>query len=131
MGIRGIRCDWDNEGMGKAGKVTVTYADGTVEVVKPGAFRKPTKRQRWYDKRHADYNRYIDSPEWKAKRKHALDRDHHRCTACGSSKRLEVHHLTYRNFTNEPLHDLATLCLGCHEKHHEAERAAKRAKKAA
>jgi len=60
---------------------------------------------------HADY---IQSPAWQEKRKMVLERDGYCCTRCGSAINLDVHHLTYEHFGNEPLEDLVTLCRKCH-----------------
>lgn len=42
------------------------------------------------------------------------------CTVCGSSKHLQVHHLTYEHHGDERhyMHELVTLCKTCHEKIH-------------
>ena len=60
---------------------------------------------------HADY---IASPAWQEKRKMVLERDGYCCVRCGSAKNLDVHHLTYEHFGNEPMEDLITLCRKCH-----------------
>lgn len=74
---------------------------------------KPTENQ---DKSQEQlYSEYINSPEWQAKRKEAIDRDQGRCVLCNSSEDLHVHHRTYDNFGNEPLEDLTTLCRECHD----------------
>ena len=58
-------------------------------------------------------------------RRAVLARDHHRCTTpgCGTTRFLEVHHITprVRGGTNEP-DNLATLCSACHRHAHEATR---------
>lgn len=64
------------------------------------------------------YNRYLESPEWKAKRSKVLNRDHWRCTMRRNGCTLlatEVHHLTYKNVGDEPLEDLTSICHDCHE----------------
>ena len=65
-----------------------------------------------------EHAKYINSKQWKDKRKLVLDRDSHKCTSCGSAESLHIHHLTYKNFKNEPLEDLTTLCKYCHAKVH-------------
>ena len=64
-------------------------------------------------------NVYLRSPEWKQKRQQVLFRDRHMCRNCNVSTNLQVHHVSYRNLCNEPLHDLITLCDTCHTKLHE------------
>lgn len=65
--------------------------------------------------------KYIKSKQWEAKRQLVLTRDNNQCQHCnskGNGKSLHVHHLTYKNFKNEPLEDLVTLCDSCHSKAH-------------
>ena len=60
------------------------------------------------------YRAYMRSEAWKIKRRLVLQKFGYRCAACGSKSRLEVHHLSYINFTRELLSDLIPLCKGCH-----------------
>lgn len=66
-----------------------------------------------------EYFNYMNSPQWaeiKAKRK-AIDGG--KCCMCGSTQDLQIHHLTYRNFTQEsPWTDVLTLCESCHKNVH-------------
>lgn len=66
------------------------------------------------------YLHYLRTETWKAKRMEVLERDGHKCTGteCRETKRLHIHHLTYKNLGNEPLEDLITLCRNCHKKAH-------------
>lgn len=68
-----------------------------------------------YDKTF--YQKYLQSPEWAAKRRQILDRDKHKCQTClsGREVRLEVHHKSYEHLGNEPLEELITLCNICHD----------------
>jgi 5-methylcytosine-specific restriction endonuclease McrA len=61
------------------------------------------------------YAAYISSPQWQAKRADVLARDRYECQTCCTTDSLEVHHRHYRNFGNEALADLITLCSQCHE----------------
>ena len=57
------------------------------------------------------------SPEWKIKRNSALKRAEDKCEKCHHTKwsrNLEVHHLTYEHFMNEPPEDLKVVCTVCH-----------------
>ncbi len=63
------------------------------------------------------YRKYLQSPEWKARKEPVLERDNYACTVCGSNLNLHVHHLHYDNIGEESLSDLATLCKSCHFKH--------------
>ena len=67
-----------------------------------------------------EYDDYISSPAWKAKRIDRLILDNDRCVVCkhdGSVYRLEVHHVHYENFGNENVtYDLMTVCSQCHKR---------------
>jgi len=65
------------------------------------------------------YKAYLLSDEWKAKREIVLKRDKYKCRACGSTKKLNVHHLTYKNIFNENPKELLTLCEHHHRLIHE------------
>lgn len=78
----------------------------------------------------ARYNQYIHSPEWDGKRRRALARAGHKCENCGSTERLEVHHLNYERLTREKASDLKVLCDSCHEDADRQRAAVGRAKRA-
>ena len=65
-----------------------------------------------------DYQTYINSSHWRAKRQERLAFDGHRCAIChhdGSERPLSVHHLHYESLGNEDVqHDLLTACAQCH-----------------
>lgn len=76
------------------------------------------------------YTDYIQSPEWRQKRREAITRAMNRCERCQrlshDNRGLEVHHKTYKNFGNEPLTDLEALCKNCHERADEERRKGKK-----
>jgi 5-methylcytosine-specific restriction endonuclease McrA len=78
-----------------------------------GIFRKPAKADWW-----AQYNRYLQSADWKTKRKAILLRCAGRCERCGNYKPLTVHHIRYNRVPNEQPEDLAALCFDCHQVQH-------------
>ncbi len=41
------------------------------------------------------YYKLLKHPKWFRKRDSVLERDHHKCTVCGSKKNLQVHHTYY------------------------------------
>jgi 5-methylcytosine-specific restriction endonuclease McrA len=104
--------------MSKANKVRVTYADGRVEIRKPGSFRKPSKYVEW----KASRNVFYTSKEWVALRRARKHIDRYVCQHCsksGSGIVLNVHHLTYERFGgDETMEDLVTLCRPCHRAIH-------------
>lgn len=65
------------------------------------------------------YHGYLDSEEWKEKRKEALKKANNRCVLCNSTNNLQVHHRTYENVGDEKQNDLTVLCRECHSKFHE------------
>lgn len=82
-------------------------------------------QQEWEAKRAADFearlemmNQYYSTAEWRAKRQLVLERDNWTCQAnlpgCNRTAR-QVHHVTYAHFGNEPLFDLVSVCVKCHE----------------
>ena len=60
---------------------------------------------------------YLQSQKWRDKRSLVIQRDKC-CQLCGATSQLEVHHLSYRLLTEEPLEHLVTLCRSCHEAKH-------------
>ncbi len=90
-------------------------------------------RQSWQDQRTArlqqirqedqshwwrQYNAYLESPEWKAKRKAVLERDLMLCQGCRKNRATEAHHLTYIRQGREMLFDLVAVCKECHDAIH-------------
>jgi hypothetical protein len=56
---------------------------------------------------------------WKALRRQILERDGERCTLCGASERLHIHHVNL-NRTDDNPDNLLTLCEICHARIHTA-----------
>lgn len=55
-------------------------------------------------------------------REKALNRDNYRCTVCGETEFLEVHHIIHRaNGGTDDLDNLITLCRKCHAEKHKGE----------
>jgi hypothetical protein len=59
------------------------------------------------------YNKYLKTSDWKTKRFKKLSIKR-RCAICGSSNKLEVHHLNYKNLIDVEQTDLRKLCHNCH-----------------
>ena len=68
--------------------------------------------------RKARHRAYLRSPEWKTRRRAALERAGGRCMDCGTTRNLHVHHLTYKRHGNELARDLRVLCSRCHRHRH-------------
>lgn len=66
----------------------------------------------------ADYQNYLNSEEWKDKRRLVLMRDNYNCNDCANRAR-EVHHLTYDNLhTEKEIDDCISLYSRCHRNRH-------------
>lgn len=78
--------------------------------------KKLTKKD--HKKRKREYNDYLKSDIWREKRNAVLLRDDFKCQKCFAKDDLHVHHKTYKNFKNELLSELITLCSICHKKVH-------------
>ncbi len=72
---------------------------------------------------------FYNSKEWARVRAYVLMRDHYKCTRCGKSGDLEVHHIEHLTPANindaaVTLNDgnLTTLCRDCHFKEHAADK---------
>lgn len=69
------------------------------------------------------YDDYMRSDAWEAKRQQRIEIDGYKCVMCGrptqTMKKINVHHISYRNLGNENvLTDLCTLCPTCHKHIH-------------
>lgn len=67
---------------------------------------------------NAEYEQYLQSPEWREFRKKAFEHYGRKCSKCGTDKRLQVHHKTYDNIFHELLDDVMILCRTHHEEIH-------------
>ena len=74
----------------------------------------------WWD----NYERYMDSEDWKKRRAKVLQRDQFTCQACLNREADQVHHISYKHGYAAPLFELISLCTVCHEHLHELERKA-------
>lgn len=69
--------------------------------------------------RSPEYEAYLRSSVWQAKRQLALTAAGHRCQLCNAAQRLDVHHRTYERFGGGELPgDLTVLCRPCHDHFH-------------
>ena len=67
---------------------------------------------------NVDYQKYLQSEEWKTKRRAKLDDCRGRCECEGGCFRqaTQIHHLHYDTLGNESFDDLQALCPKCHMK---------------
>jgi hypothetical protein len=65
-----------------------------------------------------EHDAYLRGPVWARKRRAVLERDRHRCQAridgC-TGEAEQVHHKTYQHWKQEPLWELISVCVHCHE----------------
>lgn len=66
-----------------------------------------------------EYEDYIRSPEWRARKRAFYSRYPKRCAICGAERRIELHHITYRRLCEELDDDLLPLCKTHHRELHE------------
>ena len=62
-----------------------------------------------------EHRKYINSDLWKTKREEALAHHGHRCASCGTTKNIQVHHISYLRLSHngpgkETMEDLIPLC---------------------
>ncbi len=78
-------------------------------------------------KHSKEYDNYMKSDEWAAKREERLQLDDNKCVMCGrpnglqkdgKTPILQVHHICYSHLGNEPMSEIVSLCAGCHKKIH-------------
>lgn len=69
-----------------------------------------------------DYQDYMLSSDFNKKKLQRFALDNGICQRCKHKVHISksnCHHIRYINFKNEPMEDLRTLCIPCHEKVHE------------
>lgn len=64
------------------------------------------------------YRDYLTTDWWAEQREKALGRANFSCQLCNDTRRLQVHHRTYRRLGMEEPGDLIVLCADCHETFH-------------
>jgi 5-methylcytosine-specific restriction endonuclease McrA len=72
------------------------------------------ERREWF----ANYDQYLRSPEWRARRALVMRRAGGTCEGCGTARANQVHHLTYAHVQREFLWELVAVCAACHERLH-------------
>lgn len=92
------------------------------------AYNRAREELRWKmmdeEKARADaewqsqYDEYLQSPEWRAKRAKVLQRAKGICEGCLDAPATVVHHLNYWNVMDELLFQLVALCEPCHARCH-------------
>ena len=66
-----------------------------------------------------EYREYLNSVKWKTIRDFVVLKSNSTCQECNKkTKKIQVHHLTYKNIYNEKPEDLICLCSTCHKNTH-------------
>ncbi len=70
-----------------------------------------------------DYSDFLRTPYWKAISYKIKEDAGFKCSRCGATKHLVVHHKTYKHhgYELDYLEDLECICQSCHENIHENE----------
>ena len=76
----------------------------------PGFARRGSPRQSEF------YLTYLDSAEWRERRREIIEARGRECEYCGETEGLELHHLTYERLGEELDEDLVLLCEACHRR---------------
>jgi hypothetical protein len=80
---------------------------------------RKSRRDQIKDNWFKDYNKYLSSQEWRAKREKVLKRDNYHCQCCLNSYATQVHHKSYEfeDLTGQvPAFDLISVCGPCHDR---------------
>ena len=83
---------------------------------------KPIERQDYVIGKKTEYEEYLASSEWKARRLLIISQHHGQCAICGEPSANVVHHNSYKRRGKENIQDLVLLCEACHNfvhKHYE------------
>jgi len=79
------------------------------------------KEKKIYKKRYIPYQNQLLDKRWLNKREHVFKLKGRKCSVCGATHNLQVHHLRY--FNNKyaweyKMKDLVVLCESCHKRKH-------------
>lgn len=69
-------------------------------------------------KKKLTYKEYLKTDHWLRIRGEALTRSCNRCQVCSATRKLNVHHNSYKNKGNEHPEDVCVLCSDCHKTFH-------------
>ncbi len=109
----------------KAGLSIVTTSGAQNRIIEQVACRNEEDLQS-ISANEINYEDYMRSQEWDARRKAAIIAAGCRCQICNAgNRRLDVHHRTYVRLGNELPQDLVALCRQCHKLFHQNRRLAR------
>ena len=100
-------------------KLVEIYLSGEHKFLKRGSeYLKKKKKGVKGKSRKQIYKDYLNSKEWAQIKIDLYQTGGKQCEHCGSTNRIEVHHLHYDNVFNEEPEDLVLLCRQCHQAEH-------------
>ncbi len=95
------------------------WDDGALERYRAGSVdTRADDRRRERERRKANYQAYLRSDKWRAKRTLVMEREGGICQGCQMARADEVHHKTYAHVEDELLFELVALCSPCHRRCH-------------
>lgn len=89
-----------------------------VKATNPKYTARYRKAQKQKNKTANPYFEYIQSPKWQARKERYYQTHKRQCQACGSNRDIDLHHMIYGSFGNEPDTTLVCLCRVCHKDFH-------------
>jgi hypothetical protein len=89
------------------------------EAERVAILQKHVRKQKSGDEvRNREYDDYLATPEWRAKRAKVLKRANGICEGCLERNATQVHHLTYEHIRREFMFELIAVCEECHTRLH-------------
>lgn len=81
--------------------------------------KRNSKRKRFIKENNRNnYKTYINSDKWFERRNLYFESHLKKCSRCGATQYIHLHHITYKSFGREKDLDLAPLCKDCHKEYH-------------
>ena len=82
---------------------------------------KEVKEKKRYNKKFIPYNAQLIDKRWLKKREQVFKLKGRKCSVCGATHNLQIHHLRYFNDKyawEYKMKDLVVLCESCHKRKH-------------
>ena len=76
------------------------------------------KRKSDFLQKHEEYENYLQSDDWREKRRLVLRRCGNICECCLQNDAIQVHHTNYKTLFDEVAWDLKGVCITCHKRLH-------------
>ncbi len=69
-----------------------------------------------------EYREYLNSEAWKKRKERYYESHERKCKACGSRRKIHLHHKTYNRLGSERDADMVPMCERCHFNLHQWQR---------